>query len=550
MFRWDRYRAECPFVQKNTGVDCDKVYFKKLSHALHSKWFVLACLLFATLVFAFNIEVAGIVLFILLVSVILIVERDIMPTYAPLALAAMSVLRMYDSFDIFINYVWVIVVALISLVFHFLYYPPRRLPKEERWGKLFYPYLAVSLALILGGIGIISIKEYFNATTLYYILGLGVGMLIAYEVFRYYVNPLDNYDTKEYLSFIMAMTGAFAVIMVALQYSINVAPALLGPPFEYNIIERFFSMSNNVATYILMVSPFSFYLAMRKKYGIVYFVLGVLQGFAMLLSTSRSGFFFSFALILPLIVLTIWKDRAKRKQYFIALAAIALVFAGIFAIGHQKIWMPIYNNYAFDLSADWKIYLALAIGSTLVVSYFIWLYMMPSKLQKIFVPATLTAVVIFVAVGFAFWDKILPLLIRADESRGLMANLAITNFPRYPIFGTGIGYTGIEEFYQPRTATMHFYHSAPFQILGSMGLIGVATYGYMLFSRIKMLRQNNKEFQFTVYLCTLGLYLMSLVNPGIFVPLMFMLQLTLYYAIVERTTERKEWKRLPNSNLV
>ncbi len=535
MYRLNRFYSDYEILLEdvNTAPAERIIYFERLHRAIISKQFMVFYLLLFSLFFAFNVEVEGIIASILLVSILLIFERDIMPTYPPVILAAMSVLRMYDSFDVFKNYAWVIVIAAISVIFHIIVYPPRRMAKGERLGKLFLPYVAVSIALALGGLGSISAKEYFSPTTLYYMLGLGAGMLAAYFVFRYYLNPRRDYDTKEYLAFSMFIVGAFAVAMVALQYSVNVVPVLLGPPFSYNIIERFFCMSNNLSTIILMVSPFSFYLASRNKNGLVYFVFGVLQGLAMLISTSRSGFFFSFALTLPLIVVTILQDKAKRKQYLSALAVIFTVFGAIVAIGWEKVWVPMFTNYAFDMAADWKMYLLIAIGSVLVISYFIALYIMPKRLQRIFVPLTAAAFLIACVGVFVFWDKVAQILIRMDESRGMMADLAMKNFRKFSVFGTGIGYSGTEDYYQPRTATMHFYHSAPIQIIGSMGIIGVLAYGYMLFSRIRLLRQNTGGFNFTVYLCALGLYLMSLVNPGIFVPLMFMLQFTLYFSVVE-----------------
>lgn len=502
-----------------------------ISSTLKSKTYILFCAGFAALSYALDREAQGLIAMLLFASVILILESDVVLSYPPVLFGAMSVLRLYDSFNLFMGYVWAGVIAIAALVLHFVLYPPGR--KEGR-GALFFPYLAVSLALVCGGLGVIGVRAYFSPTALYYTLGLGLGMLAAYGVFRHSVNLDNDYDAKEYLAFLMFVAGAFAVFMIGWQYCAKVVPALLGPPFTYNVIERFFTMSNNVCTYILMMSPFSFYLAARKKYGVLCFAIGVLQGFAMLLSTSRSGFFFSFALILPLVVRTVRKDPAKRKHYLITLAAIVLLFAIMIATGYRKIWVPLFDNYAFRLSETWVAYTAIVAGATLFVSYLTVLYGIKEKLRRYLVPATAAIMIIFCVCVLIFWDNVAPFITRLDRSRGGMVDFAVQNFLRYPLFGTGLGYGGTEEFYTPRTGAMHFYHSAPFQILGSLGLAGVLAYGYMLFSRLRLLRRGNTEFHFTVFFCTIGLYLMSLVNPGIFVPLLFMLQLTLYYAVVEK----------------
>jgi hypothetical protein len=501
-----------------------------VNKALKSKAYILFCAGFAALSYAADKEAQGMIAMILFASVILILEKDVLLSYPPILFGAMSVLRLYDSYNLFIRYSWAGVIALAAIVFHFVLHPPQR---GEGKGKLFFPYLAVSLALVCGGAGIISVEKYFSPTALYYTLGLGFGMLAAYKIYRYSVNRNKDYDAKEYLAFLMFVAGAFAVFMVGWQYCAKVVPALLGPPISYNIIERYFSMSNNVCTYILMMSPFSFYLAVRKKYGVICFVSGVLQGFAMLISTSRSGFFFSFALTLPMVFLAIKNDPAKRKQYFAALAIIAAAILIILLAGNQKIWNPVFNNYAFPLRDRWVEYVIIAVCATMMTSCSVALFRMPFKMRRILVPVTTTVIAVFCIILLVFWDKTSSVLMRLDESRGGMANLAVKNFLHYPLFGTGIGYGGTEDFYTPRTGAMHFVHSAPFQIIGSLGLAGILAYGYMFFSRIRLLQEGKTDFHFTIFLCTIGLYMMSLVNPGIFIPLLFMLQLTLYYSVAE-----------------
>lgn len=53
--------------------------------------------------------------------------------------------------------VWIIVPAAAAIIFHFNYYQ-RKLPH----GELFWPMLAVSVAVTLGGLGKITAKEYFS----------------------------------------------------------------------------------------------------------------------------------------------------------------------------------------------------------------------------------------------------------------------------------------------------------------------------------------------------------------------------------------------------
>ena len=71
----------------------------------------------------------------------------------------------------------------------------------------------------------------------------------------------------------------------------------------------------------------------------------------------------------------------------------------------------------------------------------------------------------------------------------------------HPIFGDiGIANmkdVGIFKAYVP--GSLMFYHNAVIQVISSMGLVGVAAYGWMLFSRLKMLWIGRKRKRIAVF---------------------------------------------------
>ena len=72
-----------------------------------------------------------------------------------------------------------------------------------------------------------------------------------------------------------------------------------------------------------------------------------------------------------------------------------------------------------------------------------------------------------------------------------------------------------------------------------MGLVGVLAYGWMLFSRLKMLWIGRKRKRIAVFaLSYIGIGLMSMTNPGIFCPFPEAGLLTLMFAIVEKEEEK------------
>ena len=65
---------------------------------------------------------------------------------------------------------------------------------------------------------------------------------------------------------------------------------------------------------------------------------------------------------------------------------------------------------------------------------------------------------------------------------------------------------------------MVFYHNSIAQIIGSMGLVGIAAYGVLMRDRIALLRARKTPFVRALALSYLGMLLISLTNPGEFCP--------------------------------
>ena len=123
-------------------------------------------------------EVIGVIVFIGLLSVILIVCDDIVTTTLPFLLVCTFSTNCYDSFDTFIKFIVFAPSPAAALVGHFIVY---HRPYRE-FGISAYGLFMVSCALVLGGIGAFTLKEYISGA--YYLLGLGVGMLVAYILMK------------------------------------------------------------------------------------------------------------------------------------------------------------------------------------------------------------------------------------------------------------------------------------------------------------------------------------------------------------------------------
>lgn len=117
---------------------------------------------------------------------------------------------------------------------------------------------------------------------------------------------------------------------------------------------------------------------------------------------------------------------------------------------------------------------------------------------------------------------------------------AIQDFKSNPITGRGLAYFGNRDLHPSKKFALCWYHSSPFQIIGSFGILGIVAYGYQYYARIKMFAKNRKNL-FNIFLFTsyIGLELMSLVNPGIFSPVPYLIIATIYFVMIENCTTEK-----------
>lgn len=129
--------------------------------------------------------------------------------------------------------------------------------------------------------------------------------------------------------------------------------------------------------------------------------------------------------------------------------------------------------------------------------------------------------------------------INKGEDRILLYGRAIKDFLRNPIFGTGLCYSGNEDIWKPAKFAICWYNCSIFQILGSLGLVGVAAYGYQLFEQLKTIFRVFSKFNLAVFISFLGLSTMSLVNPGIFSPIPYVLILTMQFIIVDKCNNKE-----------
>lgn len=236
----------------------------------------------------------------------------------------------------------------------------------------------------------------------------------------------------------------------------------------------FMQWRNNYSTFLMLCIPFAFLRGNKKPYAIV---LGFVFYFCILLTGSRGGLVFGAVEMLMCCALFILYDRRRRLTYISI--CVCIVFA-------------------------------LLIFSSEFISFF------GSTIDR------LLSAINGVLIG------------EQQEVRYYQYRRGIEDFLNHPIFGTGIGYMGNRDVYAGADFSIAWYHCAPIQIAASFGLVGIAAYAYQFIRRIILLWKKPTMFNMTVFLSYVSLELMSLVNPGIFSPIPYLLIVTMFFAIVER----------------
>ncbi len=439
-------------------------------------------------VFSRELEAIFFIAFFLILN--MIIQRDVLPSFINFVIIGMIPLARYGDVDYFVPVFWmfagynetlksivaqhdgalwfnligglVITMIFVSFFLHMLIYPV----KFKR-GRFFYPTLFVAVSILLGGAFYLPWDSYFSFPGFFYVIFLGPVMVLIYLFIENYLPHMDE-NRIEHFAKMMVYVGIMGIVMGVIM------PAAGGDEGIVTVLEsgpgRRFQWRNNLSNNLLMSMPFAFYLAVKGKWFIPYFLLGVLQYVILVFSYSRGGIIFS-TLILPFLMIGAFIFiKGNRLK---ALMTLSFVLAMLHLVFLQ--WDMSYTEVAYDV------------------------------LERI--------------------------EISRDEARARMFFQALERFSAYPVFGTGLA---TDVIYSPQPMAMQWYHSTVSQVLGSLGLLGVLAYTYQELVRLYTVFEVKAKFNFFALMAFMGFAGYSLVNVGYFVPLPYVTMLMAILMIVER----------------
>ncbi len=438
-------------------------YLPKIRKFLTTDWFTLILLLGAAVVVFTGTEVIGTLIFALVIGAVMALTDDFLPALQALMLTICFAIRCKHSFDDFIQHWYLAPPIAILILSHFFLY--RFKPSKK--GSVFWGIFASSAAVTLGGLGIITAKEYFSSTSIFYVLLLGFAMLLVYSYFTEALKPHESYEFSERFSKMMVSIIFMLCICLFEEYFSRRAELAGG----FDILP--FQWRNNGSTMLMLAMPFAFYLS-AKKFG--YFYVGILSYIAMLLSGSRGGMLFGLVELIMCIAVMFILDKRHRLAIGITV--------GIIGIGMLMVSRQLIDILSYTLSR----------------------------------------------------------LVDMDENSirlGLIGR-GFEDFKANPLFGRGLGYMGNNDVHNNAEFTLCWYHCSPIQVIGSFGIFGILAYGFLIYQRIRTLAKNLTFFNITVFLSYIGVELMSLVNPGVFVPFPYLFMITIYFVIIENCNSKND----------
>lgn len=249
------------------------------SKAWNSKGFF--PVMFISSLFALMTDTQLPVMYLLVAAVVLLLVfcDDLLSVVCPILCIFLLSTKYYTDYTSLVPYVpYAAVPFAIAAVFNIVYY---RRPIVK--GRFTMPLCAVSAALLIGGVGTISAKDYFRPTSLYYMLGLGVVMLGLYFLVNSRLENDREYDRVERMADILFTAGLVASAVVLIFYAVNLE----------RFIEKgsvlFFKPRNYVASVLLMTLPASCLLIERRRIHLIGYAVMCL---ALVMCGSRSGLLF------------------------------------------------------------------------------------------------------------------------------------------------------------------------------------------------------------------------------------------------------------------
>lgn len=255
---------------------------------------------------------------ILIICLVLLGTDDILPLTINI-FGAMLLIYSEDPKDYL--YMWPMLIPLAICIVIFIVKNCRH---KFTLGKMFFPQIAVSAALLLGGVGVVSLQAY-ERTILNSIL-LGLGVLLVYVFYNHFLKRDENRDYGEYFSRVMMYIGIVICLELIVHIiRVGISPSQWGGDDTYWRIG--WGSRNSIATVLILTAGLTLHLSTCSRHGWIYLALALLQYFCIIMTLSRGGIIFGGISGVIALIFTVVKAKNKKRQliYIAVILGVALI---------------------------------------------------------------------------------------------------------------------------------------------------------------------------------------------------------------------------------
>ncbi|MBE6602756.1 MAG: O-antigen ligase family protein [Ruminococcaceae bacterium] len=244
----------------------------------------------------------------------------------------------YDSFSVFVRYIWLLPVVLLGMTVYLMRKKPR-----FSWGASALSLVAVSVATLLGGVGMISFADYFRPASLAFMAGLGPGLIFSYWIVKNELKTGEDRDAFMRDLLYWGMTAAAIVFWYMVPFVIEV-----GSIFSYEVPQ----WSNNISTMLMIALPAAL---AQKNRGFRHYLLLFFMFAATLLAGSRGG---QLLVGIELVACCLWawlqeENRVKKICSGVCFICICAVAAGLLILLYYN---PDIVNFTGKDEVRWKLF--------------------------------------------------------------------------------------------------------------------------------------------------------------------------------------------------
>ena len=294
-------------------------YFNQISEWTEkfwlSRWYFPALLIVVTVFLLLDQQVLGVAVMAVANTWLLLFCPDALAALCPFMMLFIFAGPEYGDLSVFLPCAPLAGLLILAAILHLFLYP-----EKIKVGRSGFGLVLMTLAAALGGVGVISTKDYFRPMSLYYILGLGGGLLILYILFRSQLVREKSYDLRKRFMAILYTLGLTTVSMVLSYYVHHFAEFMA----TRGVLD--FECRNFCATMLLTTLCAPVFFARKSRWHLV--VCGLFE-VTLVLTGSRSAILFGGVLTVLCCIYLVRCGVVSRKLMLI-LGACAVAVVAVF----------------------------------------------------------------------------------------------------------------------------------------------------------------------------------------------------------------------------